>query len=94
MIELSGFLGAEERNKNKLKDIEIKKIKKQEAIKERLEAERLEDELKSYDSDRAKLMQSKINEVFDYCSILLEKQRKDGTWEDTCEIAYDGIIRY
>jgi len=90
ILALSSSIGAKERNNKRLADIEDRKAKKNIFVTQRLKAEEAEMKAKEYDNDKAKLMQSKINSVFDFCSIVLQKQRKDGTWDETCEVAYDG----
>lgn len=90
LIELKAQNGAVERNKTRNDDIAARQTSKTEAMQRRADAECLEDRLKAYDSEKATLMQSKMNDVFEFCHVILRKQMKDGTWNDTCELEYDG----
>ena len=90
ILDLKAQNGAEERNKKRETDKLARQTSQKEVAQRLAEYQRLKELLKEYDGDTAALMKSIMDKNFEFCNVVLQKQKKDGTWEDTCLLEYDG----
>lgn len=76
------------------KELESLKTEQRDQGIELAKLQRLENQIKSYEREKAQIASLRVNELLDYCMIETQELQKDGGYKDSCTIRTRNGIKY